>query len=72
MANPHTSQTAPSGGPERAENNVFRIVNVRLQSQQTLDRALEETFPASDPVSITISQVVRVAKRRNPEPETLS
>ena len=65
MANPQASQTLSSAQPRDAENGDFRIVNVAPQNRQTLDRALEETFPASDPVSITISQVVRVAKSRN-------
>ena len=65
MANPQASQTLSSAQPRDAENGDFRIVNVAPQNRQTLDRALEETFPASDPVSITISQVVRAAKPRN-------
>jgi hypothetical protein len=62
LANPQASQIIVSGDLEDAENSDFRIVNVPPQSRHTLDLALEETFPASDPVSITISQVVRIAK----------
>lgn len=39
----------------------FRTISlVRGERENALDLALEETFPASDPVSITITVAVRV------------
>jgi hypothetical protein len=44
----------------------FRVVTtVPSERQHALDHALEETFPASDPVSITITEVVRVRDARS-------
>jgi hypothetical protein len=44
----------------------IRIVTVApADRQRALDRALEETFPASDPISITITEVVRVTPGRS-------
>jgi hypothetical protein len=49
-----TAEGEPSSGD-------YRIVTVvPAERQHALDHALEETFPASDPVSITITEVVRV------------
>ncbi len=45
----------------------FRVATIaRQERERALDRALEETFPASDPISITISEVVRVKPHRQP------
>ena len=48
---------------EAARLRRFRLVTVTSHGrngESALDQALEETFPASDPVSITISKIVRV------------
>lgn len=39
----------------------FRTVGIELPNNldRALDHALEETFPASDPISIAISKIVR-------------
>jgi len=44
------------------QSNRSLEIDPTSKSEQdlALDLALEETFPASDPVSITISEVVRV------------
>lgn len=52
-----------SDEPSRFE---FRVVTIAPDDKQrALDHALEETFPASDPVSITITEVVRVRPDRS-------
>ena len=43
---------------------AFRIVTIAPSDQRALDHALEGTFPASDPVAITITEVVRVKPQR--------
>jgi hypothetical protein len=51
-------ETAPS-----PDEGKFRLITVvPTDRQRALDHALEETFPASDPISITISEVVRVGR----------
>ena len=49
-------------GTAGQEANRSRDIDPTSKSEQdlALDLALEETFPASDPVSITISEVVQV------------
>jgi hypothetical protein len=39
-------------------------VTIAPSDQRALDHALEGTFPASDPVAITITEVVRVKPQR--------
>jgi hypothetical protein len=59
MTELQSSTHRQAGRGESTQATRFRVVNV-TGSKQALDHALEETFPASDPVSITISLVVRV------------
>lgn len=52
--------------PDEPSRFKFRIITVvPADKQRALDQALEETFPASDPVSITITEVVRVTPVRS-------
>ena len=56
---------APKRASDQPSHFKFRIVTiVPSERQGALDHALEETFPASDPVSITITVVVRVTSGR--------
>ena len=50
----------PRAHVQADEFRFVTTVPVNGRRDSALDRALEETFPASDPVSITISEVVRV------------
>jgi hypothetical protein len=53
----------------RASSFKFQTITlVRGEQEHALDQALEETFPASDPVSITITVAVRVW----PEPRDIN
>jgi len=52
---------------EQVGRDEFRLVTIIPENNRrdsALDHALEETFPASDPVSIIISEVVRVKSVR--------
>jgi hypothetical protein len=61
----HTSRDAAGAAAAADAPRIeYRVVNVAPSDRHTLDRALEETFPASDPVSIMISEVVRVKPTR--------
>jgi hypothetical protein len=54
-----TTQTGDISGPQRERLNGGRFVrraqNSRAELDRRLDEALEQTFPASDPVAIVIS-----------------
>jgi hypothetical protein len=56
-----TEQTHELGAhAERDEFYLVITIPANSRRDSALDHALEETFPASDPVSITISEAVRV------------
>ena len=69
LQNPSAATRDAAGGSDARPRFKFRIITVvPSEGQHALDRALEETFPASDPVSITITEVVRVL----PEPRDVN
>ena len=59
--------SAPQKGNDPPARFKFRVVTiVPSERQHALDHALEETFPASDPISITITEAVRVPSDGSP------
>ena len=55
FATPTFAKTANSREDHHATSASIEVSNSKRELNRRLDQALEETFPASDPVSIVIS-----------------
>lgn len=56
------TRATPAEQNGESPNATPRAVGELEHSQQALDEALRESFPASDPVAVSISKLVALAK----------